>query len=93
MIVHREARRVNSFVRSQKQFRENLQYLLNERGMKSEAFPKTVKDLQELEGQPNISRSRRLWATHPPISQLGRSWSLSSSMVWRPQTGHPKFRT
>jgi len=56
MIFHREAQRSNSFIKTPRQFGENLQHLINEKGLKSDLFPKTVNDLLALEGQLNISR-------------------------------------
>jgi len=50
-----EARRSNSFIETPRQFRENLQHLVNESGDKSDLFPKTVKDLLELEAEKVIA--------------------------------------
>jgi hypothetical protein len=61
-----EARRSNSFIKTQKQFEENLHHLINGKGLKSDLFPKTVKDLSELGGQLNISHFSPL-ATHSLI--------------------------
>jgi len=53
--LSREAKRANSFVKTQKQFNENLHELLNEKGHPSDIFPKTVNDLLELESQSTLS--------------------------------------
>lgn len=51
-----EARRSNSFIKTQKQFGETLQHLISEERGRCEFFPKTVRELLALNGQSNISR-------------------------------------
>jgi len=45
-----EARRANSFIKTQKHFNENLHELLDSRGRPSDIFPKTVNDLLGFDG-------------------------------------------
>ena len=56
MIFPSEARRANSVIKTPKQFGENLHHLINARGVKSDIFPGSVRDLLEFDGQLNISR-------------------------------------
>jgi len=44
-IHNSEAKRANSFIKTQKHFNENLQSLLDEKGRPSDIFPKSVNDL------------------------------------------------
>jgi len=77
-----EARRSNSFIKTQKQFGEGLHHLINGRGSKCDLFPKTVKDLLELEGQLYVSRfslpaSHSLtWIADPKIVKLVEFYGL-----------------
>ena len=48
--LSREAKRANSFIKTQKHFGENLHPLLNYKGRPSEDFPKTVNNLLEFDG-------------------------------------------
>ena len=59
-----EARRSNSFIKTPKQFGETLQYLINDKGAKSELFPKSVKELLELDGQLNVCALAYQRVTH-----------------------------
>jgi len=71
-----EARRSNSFIKTQKQFGEGLHHLINERGSKSDLFPNSVKDLLELESQLYVSRfslpagHSLTWIVDPKIVEL-----------------------
>lgn len=48
--LSREARRANSFIKTQKHFGENLHHLLDSKGRSSDIFPKTVNDLLSYDG-------------------------------------------
>ena len=48
----REAKRANSFIKTQKHFGENLRELVDDRGRPSDIFPKTVNDLLVFDGLP-----------------------------------------
>ena len=49
--IYREAKRANSFVKTQKHFNESLQSILDNKGRPSDIFPKTVNELLEFNGQ------------------------------------------
>ena len=51
-----EAKRANSFIKTQKHFNENLHELLDGRGRPSDIFPKTVNALLEFDGLPSPLR-------------------------------------
>ena len=72
--IFREARRANSFIKTQKHFGENLHGLLNSKGRPSDTFPKTVNDLLAFDGLPS--------PLHPSLSiahSLGPQMPRSSS--------------
>ncbi|KAF9788466.1 hypothetical protein BJ322DRAFT_634987 [Thelephora terrestris] len=64
-IHNSEARRSNSFIKTQKHFNENLQYLLDQGGRRSDIFPRTVNELLAYNDQKVLQLVQFFGMEHP----------------------------